>query len=257
MKQLYKVLIVIDAKSGELVYNYTEEPFKEFKIASTDDLSRVLVKYFGKDKTPIFDKIIVDKKQYWIVRKSSNQSIYYYIQECKYWNGILEEADKRSTIDGLTNIYNKKEIESQINRYLNSYLRYKKSSFSMMMFDIDLFKRVNDSYGHVAGDFVLRALSTLTKEVIRHVDVFGRFGGEEFIIILPETKIAGAIKLASRLRMACEKNIFKTNVKNLKITISIGVTSVSITDSLESLIERCDTALYDAKHKGRNRVEYR
>jgi len=248
---------MIDTQSGELIESYAQEQFKNFEVRSIDELESVFRQYFTEDKVPLFEKIVVEKKQYWVIRRAVDTSIYYYIQECKYWDVILDKADKKSTIDGLTDSYNKTEIESQVQRYLYSYLRYKKNFFSLMMFDIDFFKHVNDTYGHLAGDFILRELSVITKKVIRDADIFGRFGGEEFIIILPETKIAGAMKLANRLRQTCEEHIFTADGQNLNITVSVGVTSVTIADSLASLIERCDTALYDAKQKGRNRVEYR
>ncbi|MFK5938941.1 MAG: GGDEF domain-containing protein [Sulfurimonas sp.] len=257
IKNFYNVLITIDSKSGEIIDSYAEKLFEDFKITSVDDLDKVLQKYCGEDKLPLFEKFVLEKKQYWVIRKVVDRLIYYSVQECKYWDVLLDNADKKSTIDGLTGAYNKIEIEAQIHRYLHFYLRNKKSLFSLMMFDIDFFKKVNDTYGHLAGDFVLRELSVLTKEVIRDSDVFGRFGGEEFIVIMPEAKIAGAIKLAERFRLACENHVFRINGENLKITISIGVTSATLTDSVESIIERSDTALYDAKQKGRNRVEYR
>jgi diguanylate cyclase (GGDEF)-like protein len=175
----------------------------------------------------------------------------------KYFDILLEEVGQKAIIDPLTGAYNKKEILEQLKRFLMIYLRYKQNSFSVVMFDIDFFKRVNDNYGHLAGDFILKEIGFLTKKVIRSSDVFGRFGGEEFILILPETKIVGALKLAERLRKAVENHDFIFNGQKIPITISLGVTSVSKTDSVESLFDRCDMALYEAKRKGRNRVEYR
>jgi diguanylate cyclase (GGDEF)-like protein len=175
----------------------------------------------------------------------------------KYFDILLEEVEQKAIIDPLTGAYNKREILDQLKRHLMIYLRYQKNYFSIVMFDIDFFKKVNDTYGHLAGDFVLKELSLLTKDLIRESDIFGRFGGEEFIIILPETKVVGAIKLAERLRKRVEEHNFIYNNEKISITISAGVTSVSLTDSVESLIDRCDIALYEAKKNGRNKVEYR
>lgn len=136
-------------------------------------------------------------------------------------------------------------------------MRYKDNSFSMLMYDIDWFKKVNDIYGHLAGDYVLRELSTLVKKLLRDSDICGRFGGEEFIIILPKTKVSGALKLANKINQAAQNHDFNFQGTKIDITISVGVTSVGGTDSLFSLVDRCDNALYDAKRNGRNRVEYR
>jgi len=125
------------------------------------------------------------------------------------------------------------------------------------MFDIDFFKKINDTYGHLAGDYVLVELAQLVKLLLRNSDICGRFGGEEFLIVLPETKVAGAMKLAKRINNACKDHHFIYGQKNIEVRISAGVTAPTQSDSVASLIERCDDALYDAKENGRDRVEYR
>jgi diguanylate cyclase (GGDEF)-like protein len=257
IKNCYNGIIVIDKNNGKIIYNEIKEPFKAFKINNIEELNNWFKNNYNKNAIPIFDEISKNNNRYWIIRKITHNHICYYIQELKYLNFILEEMEKKSIIDGLTGTYNKKEIEESLKKYLLIYLRYKKNPFSVIIFDIDFFKKVNDTYGHLAGDYILKELSKLIKEVIRDSDILGRFGGEEFMIILPETKVVGAIKLAKRLRKACEEHTFIFDGQKINITISLGVTSVTKTDFVESLIERCDTALYDAKKNGRNRVEYR
>ena len=126
-----------------------------------------------------------------------------------------------------------------------------------MMLDIDHFKKINDTYGHLAGDFVLKEIAKIIKDSIRKSDICGRFGGEEFVIVLPNTKLSGAMKLAERIRETIQNHTFDFNGKKINVTVSIGITSVGVNDSYESLISRADEALYEAKEKGRNRIEYR
>ncbi len=254
---LYSAVVVLDKDSGEVIHSHGIKPFENLKVSSVEELNAFFSTHFDDGILPLFDKISVNEKTYWISRKCKDAYIYYFIQECGYWDGILDKAQKDSRIDGLTSFFNKSEIDLQITNFLLTYLRYKKNAFSLIMIDIDFFKKVNDDYGHLSGDYVLQELSELIRDIVRDCDICGRFGGEEFIIILPETKVAGALKLANRLRESCEKEKYIFNGNKIDLTISLGVTSVSITDSLLSLIDRCDSALYDAKKNGRNRVEYR
>jgi two-component system cell cycle response regulator len=255
LKEIYKTFVVID-KNGNIVLSFAKEPFKDLKIKNVDELNDWFSKHY-KNYIPIFGNIIVNNNKYWIERKKIKDYIVYIIEELKYVDLLLDEIEKKAIIDSLTGAYNKREILEQLKRHLMIYLRYLKNSFSIIMFDIDFFKKVNDTYGHLAGDFVLKELSVLTKSLIRESDIFGRFGGEEFIIILPETKIVGAMKLAERLTETIEKHDFMFDNEKIPVTISLGVTSVTRTDSVESLLDRCDVALYEAKKNGRNRVEYR
>lgn len=257
VKNFYEGVVVINKSDAKILYSYAKEPFEDFAVKNIADLDAWFAQHYSDTAIPLFDKISKGKDKSWIIRKSKHEHICYYILECRYWDAVLENADKKSTLDGLTGAYNKKEIEEQLTRNILSYLRYKKNSFSVIMFDIDFFKKVNDTYGHLAGDYVLKEISALTKSIMRNSDIFGRFGGEEFMLILPETKVAGAIKFANRLRSACEEHKFIFNNQEMEIRISLGVTSVTKTDSPAALIDRCDTALYDAKKNGRKRVEYR
>ena len=169
---------------------------------------------------------------------------------------LVEELKKESIYDFLTKCYNKKEIELLLDRFLKESIRYD-TPLSVMMLDIDFFKKVNDTYGHLAGDFVLKEVAKIIKNSIRQSDACGRFGGEEFLIILPNTKLNGAMKLAERIRKNIKNHKFIFNNIPISITVSIGITSASKKDTIFSLIERADEALYEAKKRGRDRVEYR
>ena len=127
-------------------------------------------------------------------------------------------------------------------------------SLSIVLLDIDHFKRVNDTYGHDTGDFVLKEITELIRENARISDILARYGGEEFVIILPETDVEGASKQIERMREIIEKTSFD-GAGNL--TISAGITSYREGDSCKSMITRADKALYLAKEEGRNRVRVR
>ncbi len=119
------------------------------------------------------------------------------------------------------------------------------------MFDIDDFKKVNDSYGHDTGDYVLKQIASITKEISRNADVFIRWGGEEFIILCPQTDVKDAYSFADRLRKSIEEYKFK-DVE--KVTASFGVSAIDSTESLRLLIDRVDSALYKSKENGKNMV---
>ncbi len=130
------------------------------------------------------------------------------------------------------------------------------SGLGVLLLDIDHFKRVNDTYGHAVGDQVLRGLADRCRALVRQVDIVGRYGGEEFAFLLPETDLFQASAIAERLRSAIAENPFTSEQGPIAITVSLGVSRAGRDlSSLVALIEQADTALYQAKQKGRNRVE--
>jgi len=176
-------------------------------------------------------------------------------KEIESKNKKLNEVNKKlkeiSDIDRLTGIYNRRKLEDVLTDVYNKAERYQ-NDFSLIILDLDHFKNVNDKYGHQVGDMVLKEISSLLLDSIRKVDYCGRWGGEEFLIILPETNIEDALKLAKRLRNIVERHSF-SRVDNL--TSSFGVAAYSKDKELEDLFREADQALYRAKEKGRNRVE--
>ena len=152
--------------------------------------------------------------------------------------------------DRLTDIYNRQKIDEVLER-ICGYSSRRNEDTGIIMFDIDHFKRVNDTYGHDTGDKVLKAIATLIKRNIREEDIFGRWGGEEFILILRHTSLENSLKKANMLR----EKIASMAIPDIpKVTASFGVTEVLPGESVQSLLKRVDIALYKAKHEGRNRV---
>lgn len=163
---------------------------------------------------------------------------------------LEEQLRLAATIDKLTGIYNRQTLDDLLSREIARSRRYK-TPLSLVMADIDHFKQVNDTYGHQVGDKVLRAVAETFRENIRLSDISGRWGGEEFLIITPQTTKTSAASMAEKLRKAIERRSF---YHDEPVTVSLGVTEMKEGDTLESLIRRADEALYQAKNLGRNRV---
>ena len=163
---------------------------------------------------------------------------------------LHDELNERVVTDYLTGAMNRRGFMEQFEQELNRAARYN-SSLSLIWFDLDNFKAINDRYGHHRGDEVLRSTARQVFGLIRQVDIFSRMGGEEFCILMPETSIDGAMEAAEKLRQAfavCDCG------DELRVTASFGVDEYRQGDSVESLLKRVDDALYQAKLAGRNRV---
>ncbi len=164
------------------------------------------------------------------------------------------ELEHRAYYDYLTNLPNRRYFIERSEVELSRFHRYK-GQLSIMMFDIDFFKKINDKYGHSTGDLVLEKISDISRELLRDVDIIGRIGGEEFSVLLPQTSVDEAVKVAERLRMKIfETQIVLENEISLSFTASFGVASANNCDNIDKLLNRADLALYDAKNSGRNRV---
>jgi diguanylate cyclase (GGDEF)-like protein len=166
----------------------------------------------------------------------------------------LQEVHRLAITDSLTSLYNRRHFSKVGEEEVQRACRYGRSLSAIMM-DIDYFKRVNDTFGHKVGDQILQGVAGSCRKELRGVDVVGRYGGDEFVILLPENDRAAAGKVAERLR----KNIADIHINTakgpVKITASLGVASVDCDKpSLETLLSRADKALYVAKKRGRNRV---
>jgi diguanylate cyclase (GGDEF)-like protein len=161
-----------------------------------------------------------------------------------------ELLTKLSLTDRLTKVDNRRKFEKDLNREISRSKR-SKENLSLIMFDIDHFKKINDKYGHHTGDVVLETLADIVKHNIRQEDFLARFGGEEFIIILTSTNELEAFNKAEELRKLIEISVFET-LKD--ITISCGVYQFEINDTYEDVISNVDKAMYCAKESGRNKV---
>jgi two-component system cell cycle response regulator len=160
-----------------------------------------------------------------------------------------------ATTDALTDCMNRRGLLDRLEAELERVQRYGEA-LSLMMIDLDHFKKVNDSHGHLAGDEVLRQIGALLRGEVRAVDTVARYGGEEFVILLPETTQPGAVALAERIRERVAQRDFSEDASMLSVTISVGVTTVSAgeVDDPEGVLGRVDAALYRAKRAGRNLV---
>lgn len=164
-----------------------------------------------------------------------------------------EEIYRMTIVDGLTQIHNKRYLFDSLEREIIRARRHDRP-LSLLMFDIDFFKRINDHFGHLAGDYVLRELAEAVQSRIRRDEVFARYGGEEFVIVLPETNLEGARALAEDLRQKVAEHSFVFQGEKIPVTVSIGCALVRENDTATELIQRADEKLYEAKRGGRNRV---
>lgn len=164
------------------------------------------------------------------------------------------EKEFMSVLDGLTGLYNRRQFEISLEQEYNRTKRHP-SDFSLAILDIDFFKKVNDTYGHQYGDYVLKTVASLMKQAFRKTDLLYRYGGEELIMIMPETNIEGAIIPVQRLRRMIEEYDFDYNGVKSKVTVSIGLTmNYQEFNSPADILKSADEALYKAKESGRNRV---
>lgn len=166
-----------------------------------------------------------------------------------------EKLERLANFDSLTGLYNRRAILGKLRELVKLANRYKED-FSLSMLDIDYFKTVNDRYGHLTGDEVLEETAALIRRNTRDTDIAGRYGREEFIIILPKTNLSSAWVVAERIRTIIEKAEMKDSAGNVfAITVSQGLCGWERGEDAYSLISRADEALYKAKQKGRNRVQ--
>jgi diguanylate cyclase (GGDEF)-like protein/PAS domain S-box-containing protein len=167
---------------------------------------------------------------------------------------MFEKMQQMAISDGLTNLYNRRYFNLILEKEVERAKRYN-SSLSLVMMDIDHFKVVNDTFGHLAGDELLKAFSKICQEPLRQTDTMFRYGGEEFVLLLPETKLDEASNVAERVRALVEETVFPTNKGEVRITVSAGVSEFGEQfSSQDEYIESADVALYAAKEAGRNCV---
>jgi|Wag4MinimDraft_16_1082657.scaffolds.fasta_scaffold00463_2 diguanylate cyclase (GGDEF)-like protein len=163
---------------------------------------------------------------------------------------IINKLFIKSERDQLTKLYNKAKFNKRLEEEIERINRYG-GKFGLVMFDIDYFKKINDNYGHAVGDKILLELTDIFRKSVRNVDFFARWGGDEFMIITPNTNLNYTMKLAERLKNETSKYDF---YKTENLTCSFGVTSFKEGDNVDSIIKRVDNALYKAKNAGRNKV---
>ncbi len=165
-----------------------------------------------------------------------------------------EELYKQATIDPLTRVSNRKHFNHELENEFRRARRYGRP-LSLLMLDLDHFKKVNDTFGHQAGDYVLRHTAEVVRESLRAQDLFARYGGEEFALVLPETTLDNAVALAEKLRARVEQGRYEHDGRAIAVTLSIGVATLEPSHAEhEELVASADRQLYAAKKGGRNRV---
>lgn len=243
--------------------DYDYDPYLWHRMIYPDDKMMVensIKKIFAGSEVPPMEHRIIrrDGTVVWI----RNTMVPHYDEKgLTRYDGLIENITERklaeeelkrlATTDKLTGAYNRTKSEEIIGREIERAKRYNQP-LSIIIFDIDRFKKVNDSYGHSAGDYVLKTMANIVRKNIRKIDYFVRWGGEEFMILSSETQLDKAHTLAERIRNIIESYKFE-NVG--KVTVSLGVTEFKEGDTGDSFIKRADDAMYEAKRKGRNRVE--
>ncbi|CAN5438242.1 hypothetical protein BH11PSE11_BH11PSE11_23080 [soil metagenome] len=167
----------------------------------------------------------------------------------------VKDLAEQATTDQLTGLFNFRAFEKQLaKRLIESQRKSGKNGLSIVLIDIDHFKKFNDTYGHSAGNDVLVGVAHEIGKVIRQTDMACRYGGEEFVVILPKCDLEGAVFLAERIRTAIEASLFQTVMGPLSVTVSVGCTVHQDDDTPQTLFQRADKALYSAKNQGRNKV---
>lgn len=253
-------------KKGQKLYEEIEEIssiFKgdnEKKFSNFEEIISILKESFEEKKS------IRRKKIKMIIDGESNKSFYFYLttevytrENIDYFLIILDDItslersrkklEDLSIKDSLTSLFNRRYIYRTLKQEINRVKRFNRE-FTILMIDIDDFKVINDTYGHIKGDEVLKEMSEILLINLRNIDVLGRYGGEEFMVILPETNSNEAYFVAERMRRAIEK----TKIKELQLTISIGVAQYINGEEYKATIERADKGLYEAKRTGKNKV---
>jgi diguanylate cyclase (GGDEF)-like protein len=185
--------------------------------------------------------------------KKEDEEIVKLRHKVHFLEGKLKELSKEVKTDFLTNIANKKAVMDELKKQESVYKRFG-TVYSIVFFDIDHFKNINDTYGHDAGDVILKSLGLLFKRYARDIDMIGRFGGEEFVAILPNTNKNGAYRFAEKLREIIQKTKFMYKNTRINVTVSGGVASRNETNSSEETLKLADKRLYLAKKTGRNKV---
>jgi diguanylate cyclase (GGDEF)-like protein len=180
--------------------------------------------------------------------------LFIYVQDVTEVATYEQKLVEMNMMDSLTGIFNRRYLETRLNEEFRRHRRYARP-FSLIMFDIDYFKNVNDEYGHQCGDYVIKSVSSRISSLIRNLDCLFRYGGEEFCCLLPETALNSAIGVADRFRLAIEELESEFDGHIIKVTISLGIAELmEDIESPEMLLKKADEALYLAKKEGRNRV---
>lgn len=240
--------------------------FSEVKTLSgnTEKYERILEKsltLLAKDNMgemvgKVVDDIIEETKSVISYSKHVQKKLEATTKDLQSIQKRYEESKHQAVLDFLTGIPNRKAFDDRFRLFIADAEK-ENSDLSMLLIDIDHFKQINDGYGHLVGDEVLKFVAKKIRDLIKGKDFCARFGGEEFVILLPQTSLTGAMTVAENIRDYFDQSQLKSVAKNIKlgkVTMSIGVASFKSGEASKDLINRSDVALYIAKRKGRNQV---
>lgn len=246
------------ACKDERVFETLKELDKDYNYILTNDDKIGAFPLFSEEE---ITGCVVAKS---MIEKLSKRDIDYLEQLTRQAAATINRANSYSTIlqyatlDALTNLNNRRQFEIRLGQEI-SITKRQNNPLCAMMIDIDFFKSVNDTYGHAAGDEVLRSVASIIKQALRESDIPSRYGGEEFAVLLPYTHVEEAKIVGERLRKAVESTPIIVNIEDkepqaINVTISMGLAEYNQTETGEVLFERADKALYEAKTNGRNQV---
>ena len=263
-----KVLSTQDKMSGSLEENikFVEEDLNQDKalISSADEVMQILkeegIVFPGKpfkNFIDAFDSKVTDKKNK-LESMTDNyskieQELMGYKNEVAQLNENIRKYRQETITDHLTGLNNRKYMDIKLNEEIIRHSRHNQP-FCIMLMDIDDFKKINDIYGHVVGDQVIKHLSSVIKAHVRKSDFSFRYGGEEFLILLLNTDIENSVRIAEQIRQKVETTNFSLKDKKFVITITVGVAQYIKGETSEAFIERADKNLYNGKKMGKNRV---
>ncbi|MFA6188293.1 MAG: GGDEF domain-containing protein [Sulfuricurvum sp.] len=244
-------------------YASTNDGYKEIAIKSIDSFSQSnkIIEKISDEQSELFDCPEVNKyidissisEKMCDLQEHLTAEVARANQKIQELNNQVHELEITTTLDPLTKAYNRHALQQHFTELLSKD-RFSHEMF-VLMIDIDNFKLINDKYGHIAGDKVLIFVSKLMKKALREGDRLYRFGGEEFVILLNRTDLEGATLVANRLLSLCRQNKPLYQNEQIRVTLSIGLTPIRDDDTIDTLINRSDVALYRAKKTGKDRLE--
>jgi len=252
----YDVLVV----NKKALEKFKANLFKSKCYELTHGIDRPCWEIFGEDACPV--RKLQNKEEPYAYHEHKNsklhilvagrldEDLFIELHLDGYIESLIKELKFLAEIDTLTGVYNRRKIEEILESEIERSRRYG-NPLSLILIDIDNFKELNDTYGHQTGDRVLKEVARVIRENLRRTDYLGRLGGEEFLVVLPETTPEKARLVAERIR----KDIENLDLRVGKLTISAGVTGLKKGDTMESLMNRVDRAMYLAKERGKNRTE--
>ncbi|MGE4518742.1 MAG: diguanylate cyclase [Desulfobacteraceae bacterium] len=224
---------------------------------SLEEVKNAVVSKLNTIKIVIHRKNTEDKKHQELVQKKfvqMQQKLLLFKNEMVEADKKLKKMEKDLLLDPLTGAYNRRAYDKRVKEEVERYFRYN-TKFSMILFDVDYFKNINDTYGHDIGDKCLSEIIKRVAPLLRESDFLARYGGEEFAVLLPETNLEGAANVAEKIRKTIEEISFVYKKEKITITVSLGACEIKDGDSgYDSLFSRLDKAMYEAKDSGRNKV---